>query len=469
MENLRLLLFWISIFFVKSDQSARIIFEPEASLSCTKTNFRILQCTCSKGIDLKGNLRYEAFVYLKNQIQRQPRPRRLGFENCSFNIIGGQVFKSMNIAQPIAEVSFKGGNFTKIEPRAFEFEQSEKVKVSFENANIVQFKHEAFWSVDQVSIRNSVVKDFSTDMFSGMDNQSTVEIRNSTLEIGPLQEFGLDDQLQPKYRHFTGKTLTFFNVKFGGLIGKPFLNVALETLKFHNCHGFEEDANAQDEGIELKGPDVMIISDAKQVIFENSVIRLDSHNPINATADQIIFENCTFKEPQKKSLMGLVGIDATSQLVIKNAFVTDPARGFFQTRFSKMTLENITLDTCSGGCNLFEDFSCDSRDPAANLNFGFGSGLHCDEIQALLKNQTFCLNDNRKRIFAKTLCDEDGTGTGVMHDEASAGLIVGTALVIFIIIVTLIVIGYRWYIQDRLRRKQMEGWKFAYPQTTQYK
>ena len=429
---------------VKSNQcqNSRIIFDGPTNdpINCIKDEFCNLKCTCSKSVNLEffktSSTPTKEFQYLKENIQTHPRPQKLFFESCSFSIIGREVFKRMDIQQPITEISFKNGNLSRIDSNSFVFDQTEKVKLSFEKTEIRNLKHLAFGdNVNHVLIQDSIVKDFSTDMFDGMNKEGLVEIADSELNV----------ESSTKNRDMvTIQRMNFTNLRFKGHIVQTFLNVDLNTITFQKCIG-----------IELNAPNAINIL-AKKVIFQDSELKLNSKDAIRATADEIIFENCKFDEPQKKSLMGLTKVNDASQLVMKNLFITDPAKGFFQTNFKKVSLDNITLDSCSRGCSLFEDLSCDANDFR-----GFESGLTCDDTKELLKSHTSC-RDGKTSKMAKDLCIPS-------MDNAAMGVMIATSLVLVIVLVICAILFYKWYTHDRIRRKQLKKWRFAYPQITQYK
>ena len=428
-------------------------------INCSKAESSTLKCTCSKNVTLElgKTTSTNEFGRLK-AIIGQESPQKLFFENCSFDKIGGTVFKKMQIKQPIKEISFKNSTFRKIEPEAFTFNQAEQVKLSFENTTIIELKVRyignisAFGDkVNDVLIKDSNVEDFSSDMFLGMNEQSTVQIENSNLNMA--------SESKAESRVVKIKTMDFIDVRFEGTISKPFLNVELQNITFQNC-----------AGIKLPLTNA-IISIATQMLFRDSTLRLNSENAIKATADEIIFEDCTFEQPQKKSLMGLIPVkNPESQLVIKNLLIKElPGKGFFQTKFQNVTLDNITLDSCLGGCSIFEYLSCDESDDAS-IQQGIISGLTCNDTKALLKNHTYCMDRNTAKMAKELVCLPPTPSM----DSAATGVIIGTVLILAIVLAILAILFYKWYSQDRIKREQLNkiselNWRFAYPQTTQYK
>ena len=131
----------------------------------------------------------------------------------------------MDIQQPITEISFKNGILVKIQPKAFDFDQSEKVKLSFEKTEIRNLKHLAFGdNVNHVLIQDSIVKDFSTDMFDGMNKEGLVEIPDSELNV----------ESSTKNRDMV--TIQSMNFTFFCLLGQSISPILLKysTLFFKN-------------------------------------------------------------------------------------------------------------------------------------------------------------------------------------------------------------------------------------------
>ena len=454
--TLKILFFTFLILSVKSSDvnsdcdSPRILFG-KPKIICSNAESSTLKCTCSKSVNLEPKT--DEFWRLNKKICEES-PMKLFFENCSFDRIGGTVFKKMQINQPITRISFKDSTFHKIEPEAFTFKQAEQVKLSFENTRIIELKVgysrniSAFGDkVNDVLIKDSSVEDFSSDMFLGMNEQSTVQIENSNLKMA--------SESKAESRVVKIKTMDFIDVRFEGTISNPFLNVELQNITFQNCTGIK---------LPLSNA---IISIATQVLFRDSTLRLNSENAINATADEIIFEDCTFEQPQRKSLMGLTpSIDDESQLVMKNLLIIGPRKGLFQTKFLNVTLDNITLDSCLGGCSIFKHLS--GGESASNHFRGQSilSGLTTDKIEALLKNHTYCMDGDTVKMAKELLCIPP-------MDGAATGVIIGTVLILVIVLAILAILFYKWYSQDRIKREQLKRfdlkWRFAYPQTTQYK
>ena len=165
--------------------------------------------------------------------------------------------------------------------------------------------------------------------------------------------------------------------------------------------------------------------------------------------------------------MGLTKINDKSQLVMKNLFITDPPQGFFHTKFSIVSLDKITLNSCFGGCSIFEHLLGDESDFALNHQSFESSGLTYDQTKALLKNHTYCMDGNTAKMAKEVLCLPP-------MDGAATGVIIGTVLVLVIVLAILAILFYKWYSQDRIKREQLNkiselNWRFAYPQTTQYK
>ena len=87
----------------------------------------------------------------------------------------------------------------------------------------------------------------------------------------------------------------------------------------------------------------------------------------------------------------------------------------------------------------------------------------------LVKNHTYCMDGDTAKMAKEVLCLPP---TPPM-DSAATGVIIGTVLILVIVLAILAILFYKWYSQDRIKREQLKRfdkrWRFAYPQTTQYK
>ena len=293
-------------------------------------------------------------------------------------------------------------------------------------------------TINRLWLNHVIIKQFSSNSLIGIN--PGVEIHVSRSKIYPAL--------------ITDDTPTLIQVGFIMFNDVIFDNVAHTFLKL----SIQDHILFKKVHLDLSASEAIVITDAHNVIIEESIIRLDRAMAINALSNMVIMRNTTLIQPQKQSLLGLTGINETSTLEMENIVLEDPALGTLLTEFPVVKFKNITVDRCNsyGGCDLIMNLI----EGQNSIGIRRLPPLLIKDMLELLRNETYCFPEGNKTVTPvrpNCLGETKDTVYGLVIGFLIAALLLGCLV--------LGGITYGWHRKLQAKYAAVRKWSFVVPNT----
>ena len=365
---------------------------------------------------------------------RAPETTKLELTHCSLNLTS-RAFYSMDLR--LESLVITGAKYLFLTKESFLFPSSPNLstKVVLDRIGFaVRLPKEVFGTtVNNLTVVDAKLVQFSSEAFHGMDASSDVTIVNS--QVYPIKTSGVTETTPIQ-------SLTLRNVKFD-FVGQTFMKISVaKGVEFQNVE------------LDLLTTDAIVITDAASIVFENCQLVLHRSMAISATSNKVSFINTTLMEPQRQSLMGFVGMNASSTLIMHDIILDDPARGTLLTKFPHVEYKNIVVDRCK--CQLIAELLEDQDSFATRLT----PTLTKEELMELLRNETFCYPKGKHFPGDSPISPPD------CETYDYSGVIIGI-LFCMLLLGFLILAGcfYGWHRKIRDKYNAVKRWSFVVPTT----